>query len=60
MIAAGVGIWCKAYLIGQKVEQAEFVQADVVMKDHKVSVQGVLRIRQKVWQMWRFRSRMEL
>lgn len=30
------------YLIGQKVEQAEFVQADVVMKDHKVSVQGVL------------------
>ena len=42
VIAAGVGIWCKAYLIGQKVEQAEFVQADVVMKDHKVSVQGVL------------------
>ena len=26
----------------QKVEQAEFVQADVAVKDHKVSVQGLL------------------
>lgn len=42
VIVVGAGIWCKAYVIGQKVEQAEFVQADVVMKDHKVSVQGLL------------------
>ena len=42
VIAVGTGIWCKAYAIGQKVEQAEFVQADVAVEDHKVSVQGLL------------------
>ena len=42
VIVVGAGIWCKAYVIGQKVEQAEFVQADVVVEDHNVSVQGLL------------------
>ena len=41
-IAVGVGLWSKVYVIGQKVEQAEFVQADVVVEDHNVSVQGLL------------------
>ena len=41
-IAVGVGLWSKVYVIGQKVEQAEFVQADVVVEDHSVSVQGLL------------------
>lgn len=40
-IAVGVGLWSKVYVIGQKVEQAEFVQADVVVR-HNVSVQGLL------------------
>ena len=40
--AVGVGLWSKVYVIGQKVEQAEFVQADVVVEDHNVSVQGLL------------------
>lgn len=42
VIAVGVGLWSKVYVIGQKVEQAEFVQADVAVEDHKVSVQGLL------------------
>ena len=42
VIVVGAGIWCKAYVIGQKVEQAEFVQANVVVEDHNVSVQGLL------------------
>lgn len=42
VIAVGAGLWCKAYVIGQKVEQAEFVQADVAVEEHKVSVQGLL------------------
>lgn len=42
VIAVGVGLWSKAYVIGQNVEQAEFVQADVVVEDQKVSVQGLL------------------
>lgn len=41
-IAVGVGLWSKVYVIGQKVERAEFVQADVVVEDHNVSVQGLL------------------
>ena len=36
-IAVGVGLWSKVYVIGQKVEQA-----DVVVEDHNVSVQGLL------------------
>lgn len=42
VIAVGVGLWSKVYVVGQEVEQAEFVQADVVVEDHNVSVQGVL------------------
>lgn len=42
VIAAGAGIWCKVYVIGQKVEQAEFVQADVAVEEHGISVQGLL------------------
>lgn len=42
VIAVSIGAWSKIYVIGQKVEQAEFVQADVVVENHKVSVQGVL------------------
>ena len=42
VIAVGVGLWSKVYVIGQKIEQAEFVQADVVVEDHNVSVQGLL------------------
>ena len=41
-IAVGVGLWSKVYVVGQEVEQAEFVQADVVVEDHNVSVQGLL------------------
>lgn len=59
-IAVGVGLWSKVYVIGQKVEQAEFVQADVVVEDHNVSVQGLLLDTTKVYQMWRFRRRMAL
>ena len=43
VIAAGVGIWCKAYLIGQKVEQAEFVQADVAFQEQDGIVTVSLR-----------------
>lgn len=42
VIAVGVGLWSKVYVVGQEVEQAEFVQADVVVEDHNVSVQGLL------------------
>ena len=42
VIAVSIGAWSKIYVIGQKVEQAEFVQADVVVEDQKVSVQGML------------------
>ncbi len=42
VIVVGVGIWCKAYVIGQKVEQTEFVYADVVVDGQKVSLQGML------------------
>jgi len=42
VIAVGVGLWSKVYVIGEKVEQAEFVQADVVVENPKVSVQGIL------------------
>ena len=41
-IAVGVGLWSKVYVIGEKVEQAEFVQANVAVEDHNVSVQGLL------------------
>ena len=41
-IAVGVGLWSKVYVVGQEVEQAEFVQANVAVEDHKVSVQGLL------------------
>ena len=42
VIAVGVGLWSKVYVVGQEVEQAEFVQANVAVEDHKVSVQGLL------------------
>lgn len=42
VIAVGVGLWSKIYIIGQKVEQAEFVQAGVIVEEHKVSIQGLL------------------
>lgn len=42
VIAVGIGVWSKIYVIGEKVEQAEFVQADVVVENQKVSVQGML------------------
>lgn len=42
VIAVGVGLWSKVYVVGQEVEQAEFVKADVVVEDHNVSVQGLL------------------
>ena len=42
VIAVGVGFWSKVYVVGQEVEQAEFVQANVAVEDHKVSVQGLL------------------
>lgn len=42
VITVGVGLWSKVYVVGQEVEQAEFVQANVAVEDHKVSVQGLL------------------
>ena len=42
VIAVSVGLWSKVYVVGQEVEQAEFVQANVAVEDHKVSVQGLL------------------
>ena len=42
VIAVGVAFWSKVYIIGEKVQQVEFVQAGVVVEDHNVSVQGLL------------------
>ena len=42
VIAVGVAFWSKVYIIGEKVQQVEFVQAGVVAEDHNVSVQGLL------------------
>ena len=43
VIVVGAGIWCKAYVIGQKVEQAEFVQADVAFQEQDGIVTVFLR-----------------
>ena len=42
VIAVGVAFWSKVYIIGEKVQQVEFVQAGVVVEDYNVSVQGLL------------------
>ena len=43
VVVFGAGLWCKIFLIGQKVKQAELVQInEVTVVNDKVSLQGTL------------------